>query len=374
MVQQPALPAYRVRFFEAVQDSIGGNLTVVHSRVPNLPNVETTSFPTIVTRTVGIGQLLLWDPGQIFVATRPSAHLDVAILSWNIRYLSLIPALLILRLRGIPTLVWGHGYSKHERSWRRFLRLAIGRLAVGFIVYDHQTAIDLRESVGCSHQVFVARNALDQEPIGAARRIWLRDPTRLEAFREGQNLRGHTLLFVSRLIPENRVDLLLEAGAKLASPFPSLRIVIVGDGPDRHRLEAIGGRLGLDANITWVGQCYDETHLAPWFMLADVFVYPSNAGLSVLHAFGYGIPVVTSGRLERQNPEVRAIRPGDNGAFFRDGDADDLARVLGDLLADEASRKRLGRAALRTVSEEYSLQSMVEAFATAISTVSPLVG
>ena len=40
-----------------------------------------------------------------------------------------------------------------------------------------------------------------------------------------------------------------------------------------------------------LGSIYDEIELAPWFLTADAFVYPENIGLSILHAFGYGLPV-----------------------------------------------------------------------------------
>ena len=172
---------------------------------------------------------------------------------------------------------------------------------------------------------------------------------------------GRTVLFVSRL-DGNRVDLLIDAAALLAEKMPDLTLVLIGKGDERPALEHRAADRGIAANVRFLGPVYGEPDLAPWFLCADAYCYPVNIGLSLMHAFGYGLPVVTSDRTESQNPEIEAFRDGENGLTYADGDPAALAAALGWLLDDPDLRGRLGREARRTVLEEFTLSNMVDGF------------
>ena len=66
--------------------------------------------------------------------------------------------------------------------------------------------------------------------------------------------------------------------------------------PELPALQSIAEELDVEQYVRWLGSIYDEAQLAPWFLTADAFVYPGAIGLSVLHAMGYGLPVVTQFR------------------------------------------------------------------------------
>jgi glycosyltransferase involved in cell wall biosynthesis len=88
--------------------------------------------------------------------------------------------------------------------------------------------------------------------------------------------------------------------------------------------------------------------------------------LSLLHAFGYGLPVVTSDAVGEQNPEIEALRDGENGLLYADGDVEALRGALGRLLGDAELRRSLSGAALRAVSEAFTVQKMVDGFEAAV--------
>lgn len=111
--------------------------------------------------------------------------------------------------------------------------------------------------------------------------------------------------------------------------------------------------------VQFVGPVYDEHALAPWFLTADVFCYPSNLGLSVLHAFGYGVPVVTGDREDRNPPEWHTVESGTNGLLFAAGSVTELAGALDTLFKDEALRRRYGEAGRQRVLTNYSVEHMV---------------
>lgn len=374
VVQQPALPAYRVPVFEALSKLRGIELTVYYGDDALAPaNAEVSSGWAVFSplKQVQIfGRPLRWHSVQWRAATRRSC--DVLILLWNLNFLSLVPALVRARLAGVPLILWGHGYSKCEAAWRAWSRRQVARLADAVLFYDHVTAERYARSGFDTRRIFVAQNALDQRAIRSARAEWLAQPARLEAFRVEHGLvPARTLLYVSRLEHANRVDLLLRAAARLAARHADLKVVIVGDGAARLNLAGLAEALNIKDRVIMPGAIYEERALAPWFLSAAMFCYPANVGLSLLHAFGYGLPVVTSDRRPAHNPEIHALEAGVNGELFEDGNAESLAAVLDALLADDSRRRRLGEAARRTVESEHSMETMLRGFREAIAFCAP---
>lgn len=130
----------------------------------------------------------------------------------------------------------------------------------------------------------------------------------------------------ARLTRECDFDLLLSAQAILRKDNKIVNIVLVGDGPERKRLESLSKSESLP--VVFVGACYDEAILAPLIRAANVTVSPGKIGLTAIHSLTYGTPVITHDDLSRQGPEVEALRSDWNGDLFRRGSAEDLARLL----------------------------------------------
>jgi glycosyltransferase involved in cell wall biosynthesis len=168
------------------------------------------------------------------------------------------------------------------------------------------------------------------------------------------------------LIHENRTDMLLDCVPGLIGEFPRLRVVIVGDGPVRAALEEQASRLGIADRVTFTGAIYEEAQLAPWFLSSDLFVYPRNIGLSLQHAMGYGLPVVTTDDQASWAPEVEGLKPWMNGMFYRDGDVEDLTEVVRLILADRERLDAMKSLALKTATEDYSVQKMVDGMEAAV--------
>lgn len=369
LIQQPALPKYRVPVFRELASRPGIRLKVVYSDAfREMPNFEPEGFQAerVPLWRWNLGrQHMLWSWAQWQYARRCRG--GVLILSWDLHYATLAPALLRARYNGVPTILWGHGYSKTERLWRRWPREQVARLATALLFYNHTTAARFIAHGWDPRRVFVALNSLDQTPIQAARKAWLDDPDKLQAFRRDNDLiDGPIVLFVSRLDPDDRVDMLLEAAVKLSGAYPALKVVIIGSGPDEQRLRTLADRLGISSRVRFVGAIYDENRLAPWFLSADVFCYPANIGLSVLHAFGYGLPVVTSNAIETHNPEIEAVQHEVNGLMYRDGDVSAMADALRRIIDDRELRSRMSQAALETVLSRFTLKNMVDGMEAAV--------
>ncbi|MEZ6123686.1 MAG: glycosyltransferase family 4 protein [Planctomycetaceae bacterium] len=293
---------------------------------------------------------------------------DVAVMSWNVRYLTLPRAIVRGKRRRIPVLLWGHGTSKTPNFATDLLRRIYGRLADGVILYDEHTAADLKTMNGFSERnVFVAQNALDQSSILSAKEAWSRDASKLRDFRaEHRLIPEKTFILVSRLLPENQGHLLVEMMTELRKECPEAKFIVVGDGPDRPRLERLTQDSCLGQSFVFTGAIYDEQQLAPWMLSSAALVYPGNMGLSLLHAFGYGLPVITGNRKQGHGPEIHALRHGWNGLFFRDGDVTDLLNQCRSVIASPDRRTRMSQAALATVTNDYTIDHMVAGFVDAL--------
>ncbi len=368
--QEPSLAKYRVSVFRELAQRPGIDLFLAYGNRAGLTNVPPEGFRgqefSLWRRKLGPFPMYWHQPQWTYASRR---HTDVLVMNWNIQYLSFLPALLRARWQGVGTVVWGHGYSKQETWWRLRARSGIGRWANCALFYNQTTANEYQQRLGWpAERCYVALNSLDQVPIQKARDAWLQSPNRLREFQQINQLNPQqTLLFVSRLHSDNGTQRLIHAAAPLVSEFPQLRIAIVGKGdPEFAVLKDLAQSLGIADRLLMPGAIYDEEQLAPWFLSATVFCYPQNVGLSLLHAFGYGVPAITSDHIAGQNPEIEAFVDGNNGLFYQDGNTEDLTRVLRKLLNDQALRSKLSVGALETVNDRFSIPRMVDGLEHAI--------
>jgi glycosyltransferase involved in cell wall biosynthesis len=360
---QPLIPAYRVPLFERLGALPNIDLTVfAGGSIGSLPGIETGCCYAFRSAPVRRGPFdVALQSAQVRAMFQ---HFDLIIAPWDIHYLTLAPALLLSRMMNVSAVLWGHGYARRQRRSTDALRNAYGRFAHAVLLYSRGVAKQLVQDYGFPpERVFVANNALEQSTIQAAKRHWLE---RAELLREFQIARAldpsQTLIFVSRLEPENRVDILLQATALLRQTRTKLKTVIVGGGSERSALEQVAQSLGIETAVMFTGPIYDELELAPWMLSSTVFCYPTRIGLSLLHAFGYGLPVITTESDSAQNPELEALNNGQNGLRYAVGDPRALASACSRLLDDEALRRSMSAKALATVADDYSMDTMVHGF------------
>ncbi len=368
VIQQPNLPKYRLAIYQALAARPGIELTMAYGAETGERISRASGFAAHIVpmRAFNVaGHMFRWHWPQWHYADRRLA--DVLVLSWDVHYLTLLPALLRARYNGVGTILWGHGYSKTETPLRFKARSSVIGLADALMFYNHRGASAFLNQGWDARRAFVALNSLDQTPIAAARQHWLDRPGELAAFRSRHDIdQGPVLLFCARLHPARRLELLVDAAAILRESFANLKVILIGDGPAEAPLRKQIASLGIEKQIRFQGAIYDELELAPWFLSADAFCFPSFIGLSVLHAMGYGLPVITCDQIQAQGPEIEALTPGENGLFYRAGDAGSLAEVLRGYLSDGEARKRMAANALATVQERFSVGRMVDQMEAAV--------
>jgi glycosyltransferase involved in cell wall biosynthesis len=159
------------------------------------------------------------------------------------------------------------------------------------------------------------------------------------------------VLAVGRFSKEKAHIDLLEAFAKLRQQHPAMnvRLMIVGEGPERENLQAAAARLGLTEKVVFAGQ---QSDVGPFFSLADVMALPSHGEGSpnvLLEAIAGGLPIVstTVGGI----PEM--VTHGESAMLLEPRDIGSMARFLGEVLSDETLAAKLASNGLK-VAERYS--------------------
>lgn len=142
--------------------------------------------------------------------------------------------------------------------------------------------------------------------------------------------------YVGRLAPEKQVEDLVAL-----RNVPGTRLVIVGDGPSRARLES------LLPDALFLGHL-DGTALAAAMASFDVFVHPGESetfGQTLQEAHASGVPVIATGRGGPRD----LVRMGIDGWLYRPGDLEDLRMRVTDLVGDARKRRAFGEAGREAV-------------------------
>jgi glycosyltransferase involved in cell wall biosynthesis len=271
---------------------------------------------------------------------RAAARIDLApfdvIESANIPYAHLPVLALRCRRLGKPFVVTWHEYW--GRYWNQYLGgikgpvyAGIERLTVplGTRAFAVSRLTAERVEARRGEEVRVIPNGIPAGRIRAAAEAGAAEP-------------GPPLVYAGRLLREKRIDLLLEAVARLTPTYPGPLLAVIGDGPDRERLTGLAGQLDLGQAVTFHGHLRSNDEVWRRMGGSQIAVQPSSRegfGLFPLEAMAAGLPVVYCESSESALGEL--VHPGVHG-LCTPPEPEALAMALGSLLNDPAAVRRLG--------------------------------
>lgn len=183
------------------------------------------------------------------------------------------------------------------------------------------------------------------------------DPEAVDAQRRRLGLDGEPVLVsVSRVSREKNIDFLIEAVGELWRRGARFRFVLIGDGPDRSRIEARIEELGLEDVVLMTGAVPSE-EMPRYCALGEVFLFASTTetqGMVVLEAMAAGMPVVAV----RSSGIDDLVHNGFNGYKTRE-ERDAWVTKVEEVLADDALRATLARNA-QSFAEEHGIEPFAE--------------
>jgi glycosyltransferase involved in cell wall biosynthesis len=341
-LQQRVLPAYRVPFFDLLAQACQGGMSLF-AGLPRAgeaiasadklqfadyrlaDNVHLFGGPLYLCYQRGLTDWLAdWNPGALIVEANP-------------RYLATSPAVRWMHTRGRKVIGWGLGAPVFTPP--RFLSQFDALIAYSRRGADEYAALGFPRE-----RIFVAYNAVAPAPKSGP------DDRPLTSAHA-------TILFVGRLQARKRVDSLLRACAELDQ---GIRLLIVGDGPERENLQSLARQVYPSAEF--IGSKHGQ-ELRPYFAAADLFVLPGTGGLAVQEAMSHALPVIVARGDGTQDDLVREA----NGWQIPPEDYAALAGTLRTALSDGKRLRRMGQESYRIVSQEINLDKMVEVFASALN-------
>lgn len=357
------VPQYRVPLFEGLINQPDWDVTVQSCpKVKGMP--KTTVEPSKVYDLDHDVKLLAkeklrWMTG--IMSLKDLKKGDVLVLWGDPRFINALPLMLMCKMKGIKTMWWGQGYTAYS-AHRVGLRQKLMKFADSVMLYTDREVERYRAN-GYNHpMMFAKNNALDQDPIQEARKNTPEEA--IQAVKDKFNLTpGKTLVTVGRLIPKMQLDIAIKA---MATPeLQEHHLIIVGDGEMKEEYQKAAQEHNVQDRIHYTGAIYNDAEMAPYLLASDIFIYPGAIGLSIFHALGFGLPVVTHSTEENQMPEWTALEPGKNGAVFEENSVDDFKRAI--LSLDTVNNRDFYRQnALDTVLNNWNMDNTIKRFKEAV--------
>jgi glycosyltransferase involved in cell wall biosynthesis len=274
-----------------------------------------------------------------------------------------LTALLAIRWckhRGIPVLMRSDSNVLAEAAKAHF-KLTIKRLFLAWLTQQVSAFLSVGtmnaaywQHYGASlDQFFRVCCGIDNEYFASEAARYRADREKIRA--ENGWRSAFLFLYVGRLVPVKRVDVLIEAVRLASANGPDIGLLVVGDGTERKRLEEQACDL---PQVHFVG--FKEWRDLPrYYGIADLFVLPSDVepwGLVINEAMASGLPAVAT-RIAGAARDL--IVEGQNGFLVPAGDAATLASILKQVCVSKNYLSTLGRTA-QIVSQAWSYGAAVE--------------
>ena len=247
-----------------------------------------------------------------------------------------------------------HNLAEKEVEPRaRWLQKLAFRKGVIPVAIAREVAASLARTYGITDSVIIP-NCIPVEVYSTPR-------TSREEWRSREKFAREDVLFVcvGYFRPQKNHALLLEAFARGPACHPRARLVLVGTGELREKLEAQVERLGVKDKVRFLGSRADIPNLLG---AMDAFVLASDwegNPLAVLEAMAAGLPVISTA--VGGVPEL--VESAREGLIVPCGNAQALADAMLHLLEDAPARRAMGQAAAKRAKENYGIPRMVVAYA-----------
>ena len=307
-------------------------------------------FKKTVVNTKIFNNRYRWQQGVVSLVFKKYKYFiltgDHNVLSnWVIAFLS--------KLLNKKVIIWMHGIkTSREYSWRTKMNVyPFYNMSSTFLLYSEYSRNIMIQKGFDKGKMFCIYNSLDYDKQLIVRENLVKTNIYENYFENNYPV----LIYIGRIQKVKKIGLILESMLKLKQEGVLCNLIIVGENADDLSIVNQIANSELKSNIWLYGPCYQEENIGELIYNADVCVSPGNVGLTAMHCFVYGTPVITHNNFERQMPEFEVIQSGLNGDFFIEDNSDDLSEKIKTWISlDESKREIVRLSAYRIIDEKYN--------------------
>src|SRR5579859_942724 len=266
-------------------------------------------------------------------------------------------AMLLSAELGIPYVVTVHGldaFSTNQLNgrageWCRRISQRVYQSSKRVICISEHVREQVLQRMGRSCRTSVVYNGVDPELFSPCE-----DPVSSASG-------ALSILSIGDLIPTKGFDVLLHAFAAIISEFPGLTLRIIGEGPERSRLQVLAQELGVSGCVSFIER-RRRREIVMAMRECTLFALPSHyegLGCVYLEAMSVGRPVIGC----RGQGIAEVIDHGSDGFLVGPDNDKELALAIAMLLRDQGRRRNLGSAARDTILDRFTLARQAEQLA-----------
>lgn len=237
--------------------------------------------------------------------------------------------------RSIPCIATAHNIVKHLQPFRHCQHV----ICVSDMVRDSLCQLGYSAA-----NVTVVHNAVNTQAFDTIKRDEVRDR---------QGWQGQLIvLCVARLVPAKGQTYAIDALAQLLPQVPNIRLVLVGEGPDREKLRQQADKCGVTEHLSLMGSRDDVTEL---LAATDIYLQPSikeGFCIAFLEAMATGLACIGT----RTGAIPTMLESGVNGILIPPGESGAIVEAIMSLVIDADRRARYAQAAKITAQTQFSLE------------------
>ena len=290
------------------------------NRIHNLKNFRIKGF-------------IVWQKGVIREVF--NKYWDTFIFLGDMLILSTWVSVIIARILRKPVFFWGHGLYGDETHIKLFFRRLFLSLADKHFLYNNRSKFLMVKAGFVESKLYVVYNSLNYDE-----HLQLRNSlvgSEFNSFKSFFKQSNHpVLIFIGRLIPDKKLELLIQAVNELNAQKYYTNLIIIGDGPMLSVLK--NHSESVDGAVYFYGPCYDEKEIGRLISNASLCVSPGSVGLTSIHSLSFGTPIISHSNFSKQMPEFEAIEDRVTGAFFEENNVESLKIVIRDWLQNHPTK------------------------------------
>ncbi len=312
--------------------------------------------------------------GKIFISNIYSKLVkfrpNIVIAVFNVGNLNIYILLLLRKIFKFKIILWSFGYDpatgfNPDKNFSDKMRLYLSQKADAVIFYWENGKQEVSKFSKKTGHYFVAPNTLDTNKMLELKRAF--DKTGKEKIKSELNVKVQFhFLYIGRLLKDKQMEILLKAFKLTEENFNECRLTVIGEGPEKNNLINLSEELKI-RNIHFAGEILDEEQTGKWIYISDAFIMPGRLGLSVVHSFCFGTPVISQKKDSHFHGEgIGYLKKGVNGLLCEDGNEFDLYEKMISIISDKELSAKLREGAFHAALNECNVEKMIEGFKQAV--------